>query len=612
MKQFSRTFALCLLVAVSAGAGAARAQDLFAPPAAPPNPLAGIVTAAATPSHTAVVAGQTFHLAVEVKLAEGWHYYSVNPGENVMPASMGISSGPLAAGDVLWPADHEFVLDTAGLRLVNRVYSGTAVIFVPLTAPADGQPGRHEITLTPTGQICKDVCIPLGDDLAVSTVVEIGLESVPNPNWGYDDQLAAAAAARDEVSPPRAPTPSGGSDASLTALGGLGLALLAGLLLNVMPCVLPVVPMRILSLAQLGGQSRRRFVTLGLSFAGGILAFFVILASANIVIRTVLGRSFSWSEHYQIPAVRVALALVVGALAANLFGLYTVTVPKRLAAKSSSSPQGGGHVTAGGWGFMMALLATPCSFAILTGAMTWAQIQPLWLGTAAMLALGVGMAAPHAMLCAFPRLLDRLPRPGRWMELMRHSMGFLLLLLMVYLISTLNAGSTYAFWVAGFAVVLVFGLWAWGSWVRYDSPLKHKLLVRGCAALLTVGAGIFMLSPPRQSVVEFQPFTAAAVAEARRTGRPVLIKFTASWCVSCHVLDYTVYNKPEVAKALDDESVLTLRADVTDRNSEAARYLKSQYGLPVPLTVVHFPDGRGEIRLEGEFSVDELLGVLQD
>lgn len=597
---------LCAAMIVLVPIDLARAQEL---PWTTPWGMSDLqqrVTVQATPSHVQVVPGGRFHVALRVNLADGWNLYSYDPGDDVIPAGVKVSSDVFAPQEPLWPEHREYAVDVGSSRIVNYVYSNSATIFVPFDVPADADEGTYSISIALTGQVCgDDQCLTLGNEVNAAMSLTVGAQELANPDWTDDKSLA------DALDKAMLVEGSIQFDDAPAVLYGLGLALLAGLMLNIMPCVLPVVPMRILSLTELGGQSRRRFVTIGLAFAGGMMLFFAALAVANIVIRVTLGRGLSWGEHYQLPAVRIALALVVGALAANLFGLYTVTVPRWLSfsgGKSDPSSRGK-HITAGGWGFMMALLATPCSFVFLTGTMTWAQLQPVWLGTTAILMLGVGMSAPHAMLCAFPGLLKCLPRPGRWMELMRQTMGFMLLLLAVYLIHTLHGGSSYPFWVAGYAVVLCMCLWMWGSWTRYDAPLKRRLMVKGVSAVLAVGAGAFMLTPPKPLAVDFQPFSEAALSSAQADDKPVIVKFTASWCVSCHVIDYKVYDRPELADALAKRGVVALKADVTDEGSPASEFLKSRFNMPVPLTAIYLRD-EDPVLLPGDFSIDELLELI--
>jgi len=592
------------------------AQDL--PGLGPPAQLrlpgtGGRLEAKAVASHTTAAPGQRFHVAVELTVPKGWVYYSPRPGKagGVEPIAAGLAvsadTPALRPGEPLWPVHHAKADPLSGGTL--NVYQGSIVVYVPVAVAPDAPDGTHVLTFEPTGQICSDagVCKGVRNVLA-SVELNAGERAVANPNWtpALTDGLSAAVPAERLESPTGPAVAAPGTDLSLWA--GLGLAVLAGLTLNIMPCVLPILPLRILTLVEMARQSRRRYVTLGMAFAAGVVLFFAALGAVNVVLKLTASRALDINEHFKYAPVRIAIAMVLLALAGNLFGLFTVTVPLRLASRGQRQA-GGGHVAAVGMGFMLAVLATPCSFFYLAAALGWAQVQPLWLGTLVILVIGAAMALPHAVLAAFPDLLKWLPRPGRWMELFRHAMGFLLLLAVVWLLQTLSEQS-YPFWVAGYGVVLVMCLWIWGTWVRYDAPLRRKLLVRGGAVVLAAGLGIWMLSPPGSLAVTFEPFDAARITEARSEGRTVLLKFTASWCVSCKWVDLTIYDDDRVAEELEARGVLAMRGDVTSMKSPAARMLEERFRGSPPLTVI-FPSAGGEpIFLVGKFSRSEFFAAL--
>ncbi|MFW6062380.1 MAG: protein-disulfide reductase DsbD family protein, partial [Planctomycetota bacterium] len=346
----------------------------------------------------------------------------------------------------------------------------------------------------------------------------------------------------------------------------------------------------------------------GLAFAVGILAFFLVLAGVNAGLRLTIGEALNVSDHFQFAPVRIALAMVLVAVAVYMFGAFTVTIPSRLAA-AEGKMQREGHAKSFGMGLMMAILATPCSFGLLAAAMAWGQTQPWQVGTLVFVVMGLGMAAPHALLAAFPSLVNHLPKPGVWMEKLKIGMGFPVLLAAVYLLSTLSNNS-YPYWVMAWGVLLAMGLWAWSSWVRYDAATWKKALVRGGAAAILVVTGLWMLTPPKPLAVQFEDFDMAQIEQAREAGQPVLLKFTASWCTECRILDAKVYNDEQLANTLRQRDVVTMKADVSERGSAADDLLKQRYGGAPPLTVI-YPAGSGRpITLVGVYSEQELLEAL--
>lgn len=573
-----------------------------------------------------VAPGGRLHLAVLGELDDGWVYYSPAPGRSgdyePIGAGVQIDASSLRAGEPLWQLDALHESDLGGQVYRNYAYERRVAVFVPLEAPRDLPPGRYRVTVRLTGQVCGEgVCMDLRarqGALAQAEIVVAGAPT-PNPAWQAERLDAALAAAvpaetlRQGRSVPRPAETAAGSE--YTVAGGLALALLAGLILNLMPCVLPIIPLRILSVVEMARGSRRRYVTLGLAFAAGIVLFFAMLAGVNLVLHAALGRVFHWSEHFQSFPVRAGMAMVLLAVAANFFGLFHVTVPRRLAALEAS-PTGaarGEHARSVGMGLMMAILSTPCSFGVLLAALAWAQgVSPL-LGSAALLLIGVGMAVPHALLAAVPAALRLLPRPGAWMERFRQAMGFVLLPVVVWLLSTVSdhADAAYLARLVDFAVALAFALWVWGAWVAYDAPLRRKLIVRGLAVALAVAAGLWLLPRPAPLATHFEPYDAARLSAARRQGRPVVVKFTAAWCLSCKVVDLRVYDDAEVARALRDAGALALKGDVTDYDSPAAAVLRDEFRASPPLTVLYPPGEAAPILLPGEMSKGEFLAALR-
>ncbi|MFA6133583.1 MAG: cytochrome c biogenesis protein CcdA [Phycisphaerae bacterium] len=611
--------ATAVLIALTAAAWGAGLDEVLPPLDGQGGPFGAAArqfSVRAVPSQRQVTAGQSFWVALEARVAEGWVWYSPSPGESPLytptAASITVEAGGWKAGEVLWPKDQPHQTDLAGKSVTNFVYGGRALVYVPITVAPDAGAGEHALTFIVAGQVCSDKqfqCLPV--QLKVATSVTVGQAASAGDDWTADIAagLQAAVLAR-QLRAAAATLPADGAETSaagnLTVGAGLALALLAGLILNIMPCVLPVIPLRVLSLVELARQSQRRFVTVGLAFAAGILLFFVALAAINAALH-LAGGSLNWGQQFQSGPFRVVMAVLMTALAANLFGVFTVLVPSRVAAIEGGG-KAQGHLSSLGMGLMMAILATPCSFAILVAALAWARIQPLWLGSLAIMLIGVGMAAPHALLTAFPSLLAHLPRPGRWMELLKQSMGFVLLLVAVWLLSTLNADA-YPMKVAGFCVIVVFCLWVWGTAVGYDTPPRRKVLYRSLAIAVAVAAGWLMLSAPKPSAVQFAAFDESAIAQAARDGQVVLVDFTAAWCLSCKIVDAVIYDNPEVAAALKERGVLAMRGDVTAADSPANHLLYDKLGGAPPLTVI-FPPAGQPIRLEGKFSKADLMAAL--
>jgi thiol:disulfide interchange protein DsbD len=345
---------------------------------------------------------------------------------------------------------------------------------------------------------------------------------------------------------------------------------------------------------------------MGLLFCLGILLFFACLAGANIVLQIFYGTVLQWGDQFRNPVFVGGMALLLVVLALFMFGVFTIGVPASIGGGSGGS----GYSGAIGMGFLAAVLSTPCSFGILAAAFAWAQAQPLLPATIVIMVIGVGMALPYAVLTSMPGLLNRLPRAGRWMELFKQAVGFILLLIAIKLIAALPEVRRID--VLYFAVALSFCVWMWSGWVSYDTKKAHKWLIRGIAAALAVAAGWVFLPAPAAEPVDWQPYNSTLIDDALSKGRPVLIKFTAEWCLNCKVVDRNVYHRQDIADLIKAKKVLAIRADTTLKNYPATYALKDVYNEPaVPVSMLFVPGEKEPVRWHGMFFTDELKALLE-
>ena len=387
----------------------------------------------------------------------------------------------------------------------------------------------------------------------------------------------------------------------------LGLALVAGLSLNIMPCVWPVLPIIIMRIVEQAKQGRKQSAALGLAFCVGILLFFGALAATNIILKIFYGSVLQWGDQFRNPAIVAGMALLLVVLALFMFGLFTFAVPSSIASKSGS---GKGYPGAIGMGFLAAVLSTPCSFGILAAAFAWAQTQNLPLGTLTIMMIGLGMALPYTILTSMPGWLKRLPKAGKWMELFKQAIGFILLLIAVKLIAALPEVRRTS--ILYFAVVLAFCVWMASCWVSYNTQPLRKWLIRIIAMVLAVLAGWVLLPAPAAELIPWQPYDAAAIDTANSESRPVLIKFTADWCWNCEVVEKVVFGRKDIADLMEKKNVLAIKADTTLENYPASIDLKNKYKEPgVPVTVLYIPGEQQTVRFNEIFFAKELKGLLE-
>jgi thiol:disulfide interchange protein DsbD len=440
----------------------------------------------------------------------------------------------------------------------------------PLTRHADG----YDLTLTaasPGAAVLSGVLVA-EPGLGSARAVEIALPIQPGP-------------------PPAETAAASGTDLALA--GALALAFGGGLLLNLMPCVFPVLAIKVLGVVQ---QARGQSHTLrvhGLLFALGVLISFWLIAGLLLALRA-QGTALGWGYQLQSPLVVAALALLFFVLALNLSGLFHLGT--RVQAVAGSARLRNPHADALLSGALATAVASPCTAPFMGAALGFALVQPALDAMLVFTALALGMAAPYVVLCFAPQLMRRLPRPGAWMETLRQVLAFPLYATVVWLLWVLGQQSGVdAVARMLFALVLVAAaLWAWTQSGR--ARRGGRLAARAIAAALLTGALVLGWpdSPGRAPGVAaagdaWQPWSEQAVAAALAEGRPAFVDFTAAWCVTCQVNKRLVLQADEVERRFDDLGVVRLRADWTNRDPAITRALSRLDRIGVPVYALYLP-----------------------
>jgi thiol:disulfide interchange protein DsbD len=501
-------------------------------------------------------------------------------------------------GQALFPKWQLFT-DPIGSKV--EVYAGHFTVFVPMKAETDTAPTKTtaidqaNVKVKISGIACTSmVCLP-----PFEKTLQARFDWSRRNSW-KEISIETPGDADELIETVKGP--------GYSAWFALGLAFFAGLILNIMPCVLPVIPLKVLSIFEQAKESKARCIALGLSFCLGILLFFAALAILNIVLRLGYGTVFQWGDHFRNPVFIIAMSLLLVVLALFMFGVFTIIVPSSIAGKAGPTKGLAGSVA---MGFLAAVLSTPCSFAILTAAFAWAQTQKLPLATIAIMLIGVGMASPYAILTSMPSLLKYLPKAGRWTELFKQAMGFVLLIVAVWLITALPAlwrGS-----VLYFAIVLGFCVWMWGGWVNLTTPRVRRRVIRIVAVVMAVAAGAWLLPEPKMAEINWHGYNRALIDQAVAGHRPVLIEFMADWCLTCKAVEKTVYAREDIAELIKRKGVLPVKADTTLADSPATIDLKEIYNEPgVPVTILFLPQQSEPVRLHGLLIGSRLKELLQD
>ena len=377
----------------------------------------------------------------------------------------------------------------------------------------------------------------------------------------------------------------------------IAFAALGGLILNLMPCVLPVISLKVLGFVNQAGEEAQRVRQLGWAFCAGIMATFLVLALAVLLLKS-SGEQIGWGFQFQYPGFVVAMSALVFALALSLFGVYEILLP----GTSSLGGLGGREGLTGSFlnGVLATILATPCTAPFLGTALGFAFAQPVAVVVAVFLAIGVGMALPYGVLAIEPAWIGRLPKPGPWLVRFKQLMGFLLMATVLWLLWVLGkqTGVEGVVWTGAFLLGLGLACWVWGQWGSFQHPNRSKRVARVAALGLVVGSYAIFVHPlltanPDQTTapaLDWQPFSAARVEELVAGGQMVFIDFTAEWCWTCKVNEQAVLAQHVVREQFAALNVALVQADWTNRNPEITQFLRAFGRSGVPLYVI-FPAG---------------------
>lgn len=390
---------------------------------------------------------------------------------------------------------------------------------------------------------------------------------------------------------PPAPRAPGGK---LTFLSAIGLAFVGGIILNLMPCVFPVLFLKGLALVNSHGQERRHMRAHGLVYTLGILVSFWIIVGVLLILRAG-GSQAGWGFQLQSPAFVALLASFLFFFALSLAGQFDLGLSLTSAGGSLAEKKGytGSFFT----GILATVVATPCTAPLMGAAIGFALAQPVWVTFGVFTALGLGLAVPYLLLTLQPAWTRILPRPGAWMEVLKQLTAvplFGTVIWLAWVFGSLYSSGAGAQGPDHMARLLwCFLVLAIAGWTLAKWPAQWKSAI---AATLLVVAGLSIpLTAPKVSALKWQPYTQAALDQARAEGHPVFIDFTAAWCLSCQVNEKVVLQSAEVQSQLTSHHFVVLRADWTQYDPEITRQLQSIGRSGVPTYVIYPAKGTADV-----------------
>ena len=530
-------------------------------------------------------------LIIQANIADGLHIYAQSQPKPFLATKFSVDDSEYvkSVGEFL-PSKSPLMLRNEKLGVDLHEHEGE-VIWKSTLELADDAPGKFNISGKVFAQACQsDRCY-----------------APKNYSFNTDDgSVAGPMRASSLMAEKKLPPKSFGAAASATAgefsidnlqivtetdrsgWSVLPLAFVAGLLLNFMPCVLPVVGLKLLSFVQQAESDRREIFFVNVAYTAGLLTVMLVLAT----LATFAG--LGWGEQFSSTAFTVTLAAMVFAFGLSFLGVWEIPLPG-FVGEAGGRANREGYVGAFSKGVLSTLLATPCSGPFLGAALAWAIVQPTYLTYSVFASVGFGMASPFLLVGLFPSTVRFLPRPGNWMIVFKQIMGFVMLATVVYLLSFMANSSVvptiflllgigFALWIAGqtpvyaervqlvktwslaAAVIFCASIVSFG-WLRPVMQSRFERSAERWVSSLNQDVS-FAASAQNQDAITWEPYSPSRLEETIRNGHPVFIDFTADWCLTCKSNEAAAINQPEFAEALRQGNVVALRADKTDANAQ--------------------------------------------
>lgn len=544
-----------------------------------------------------VYPGSSFELAVVVDVALGWHINSNKPlDEFLVPSELVFDEKEgVTYSDVIYP---ESILQKFSFSESEvSVYEGKAVFGVKVTLASEFPLGDTVISGRLLYQACDDQsCLPPAE---ISIEIPVKVVGLTEPVNAINQEIFS----RIDFGSTGAEAPEEGELGQFIQEKGLFVAFffifLGGLALNLTPCIYPLIP---ITIGYFGGQSHgksgKTFV-LALFYVLGIATTYSVLGVIAASTGSMLGAAL------QNPLVLIFVAGVLGALALGMFGLYEIRLPSFLASFGGTGKKGYGGALF--MGLTVGIVAAPCIGPFVLGLLTYvAAIGNPFLGFWMFFILALGLGVPFLILGTFSGSINRLPRSGVWMVWVKKIFGFVLIGMAIYFLRTLIPEAVYPFLLP--ILALIAGIYL--GWIEKSEAMTRAFRwVRNIAGILFIALSIWLFIPKAEAeTILWQPYSEEFLTEAHQAGKPVIIDFSADWCLPCKELDKRTFSDPEVITL--SQSFVRLKADLTKSEDSSVKNLREKFGIGGVPTIV-FIDSQGaeakESRVTGFTGAKEFL-----
>jgi thiol:disulfide interchange protein len=561
--------------------------------------------------------GDRFTLAVVLDIKKGVHIIAdadqllPSIGFRPYPTRVAVTeaSDELTIEAIRYPQAHAASVDFISGDLMS--FEGLAIVYLPMKLDHGIKASRLHIKVKIAYQAC-DVTLCA---FPATVVLEASLP-VAEPNRPPLKVNRALFAGYSQASTTAS---SGGVGFDLfglnfsidtTNLWGFILLLLTasigGALLNFTPCVLPLVPIKIISLSN-AAADQKRCLALGLTMFSGVLVFWLGIGTAIALIT-----GFTATHQlFQYPVFTIAVGAVIAVMAFGMCGLFSVRLPNFIYRINPTQDTLQGSFVLG---ILTAILATPCTAPFMGAAAAWAATQPPATTLATFAAIGIGMALPYLVLSARPRLVQKMPHTGPASVLIKEVMGLFMMAAAAYFIGTGLSGmlmeppnppaKLYWFSVMGFTAAG--GLWLAYRTIRITSRKTLRVIFAGLGILLFVGSAYGVLRLTDKGPIDWVYYTPERFAAATENRKIIVMVFTAEWCLNCKALEEGVLKSEKITRLLAEADIVPMKVDITGNNPWGKKKLKETGNLTIPLLVIYSPKGR-EVFRSDFYTIDQVV-----
>ncbi|QDU33819.1 Thiol:disulfide interchange protein DsbD precursor [Poriferisphaera corsica] len=591
------------------------------------------VTISATLSDKNARPGDHRIIAVVATMAPKFH---INPEKQQIPEEASFliptsiepidGNAPVDFKQVQYPEAHDVTVYFTGKASKLPAYEGETVFYVPFVVNQNATPGEYNLKLRVDYQTCNDkVCLPPASKTIDLTLTILNTEqetqvatTLPSDSNLFNDFDPAGFGATATSTINTKQSVSFDVFGLSFELNGQGVgfiffllvAMAGGFLLNLTPCVLPVIPIKIMSLSNVAGN-RFRCLMLGIWMSVGVVAFWLVLGG---IIATV-AETKAISVLFQNWWFTFSIGVFIAVMAIGMCGVFAIRLPNWV---YSISPKQETATGSFGFGIMTAILSTPCTAPLMGAAAAWALTQSLPTVLATFTAIGFGMALPYLVLSAVPEWVEKMPRTGPASELIKQVMGLLMLAAAAYfigvgLVSKFTTGleqPSQLYWWPVMTFIALAGFWViYKTWKITPSSIKR--ISWTIVGILTISSSLFgAVKLTEKGPIDWQYYSPDRLQTALDSGNVVVLDFTAEWCLNCKTLENTVLASNKVINAIDQDNVIAMKVDLTSSdNKQGWAKLTGVGRATIPLLVVYSPDGK-EILKSDWYTADQVVKAI--